>query len=29
LFQRFDIGHTTVQIEHQRSEHGCQHSVCC
>ncbi len=29
LFKRFDIGHTTVQIEQKHSEHPCQHSVCC
>jgi cobalt-zinc-cadmium efflux system protein len=29
LFIRFDIGHTTVQIEHRQSERPCQHSVCC
>jgi cobalt-zinc-cadmium efflux system protein len=29
LFKRFDIGHTTIQIEHQHIAHPCQHSVCC
>lgn len=28
LFKRFDIGHTTVQIEHRQSLQPCQHSVC-
>lgn len=29
LFTHFDIGHTTVQIEHRQSDQPCQHSVCC
>jgi cobalt-zinc-cadmium efflux system protein len=29
LFERFTIGHSTVQIEQQLAEAACQKSVCC
>lgn len=29
LFERFAIGHSTVQIEQQLAEAACQKSVCC